>query len=79
MAAYGEHKFKNQGGKINTISIGSSLDCQIHGLLTRVFDLQGFGSKRATLPAIERELQSSYVVPSEKQFFFSDNSYRRYP
>ena len=48
VAAYGEHKFKNQGGKINTISIGSSLDCQIHGLLTRVFDLQGFGSKRAT-------------------------------
>ncbi len=48
VAAYGEHKFKNQSSKINMIPIGSSWDCRIHGLLTRVFDLQGFGSKRAT-------------------------------
>lgn len=48
IAAYGEHKFQNQSHNIDTIPIGTLWDCRIHGLITRFFDLQGFGSKRAT-------------------------------
>lgn len=47
-AAYGEHKFQNQSNNIDTIRIGTLWDCRIHGLVTRLFDLQGFGSKGAT-------------------------------
>ena len=54
MAAYGEHKFQNQGDNIETLQIGTKWDCYIHGLLTRLFDLQGFGSISATRKFLKR-------------------------
>lgn len=33
---------------VPNIRIGTPLDCRVHGLLTRCFDLHGFGSKSAT-------------------------------
>lgn len=47
-AAYGEHKYNNKSNDIETIQIGSELDCQIHGVMTRLLDWHGFGSILAT-------------------------------
>lgn len=44
--AYGRNQ-KNCSD-IPTVRIGSDLDCNIHGILTRLFDIHGFGSKSAT-------------------------------
>ncbi len=48
VAAYGEHQYRNQGQGVETIPIGNMTDCRVHALLTRAFDMQGFGSKAAT-------------------------------
>lgn len=48
IAAYGELKFQNQGNCIDTIQIGSRWDCYVHGMATRLFDLQGFASVNST-------------------------------
>lgn len=48
IAAYGEHKFRNRGDNIETMRIGTLWDCYVHGIFTRLFDLQGFASERAT-------------------------------
>lgn len=44
--AYGRWESSCEG--VKTHRIGTSLDYRVHGLLTRLFDLHGFGSKRAT-------------------------------
>lgn len=44
--AYGRWESHCEG--VKTHRIGTSLDYRVHGLLTRLFDLHGFGSKRAT-------------------------------
>lgn len=46
--AYGEHKYQNAPGDMQTMEIGTLRDCQAHAILTRLFDMQGFGSRRAT-------------------------------
>lgn len=46
--AYGEHKYQNAPGDMQTLEIGTLWDCRAHALLTRLFDMQGFGSRRAT-------------------------------
>lgn len=46
--AYGEHKYRNNPGEMQTMEIGKLQDCQVHGVMTRLFDAQGFGSRRAT-------------------------------
>lgn len=38
---------------IETVKIGTKFDYQWHGVLTRLFDLHGFGSKRATRKFLE--------------------------
>lgn len=48
MVAYGEHKYHNNPGTMQTMEIGTIRDCQIHAVLTRLWDKQGFGSRRAT-------------------------------
>lgn len=44
--AYGRWESNCEGVTIHRI--GTSFDYRVHGLLTRLFDLHGFGSKRAT-------------------------------
>lgn len=44
--AYG--RWENNSEGVATHRIGTALDYQLHGLMTRFFDLHGFGSKRAT-------------------------------
>lgn len=44
--AYGRWESNCEG--VKTHRIGTSLDYRVHGLLTRLIDLHGFGSKRAT-------------------------------
>ena len=44
--AYG--RWENNCEDITTHLIGTSLDYKVHGVLTRLFDLHGFGSKHAT-------------------------------
>ncbi len=44
--AYGRHK--HNCDDIQTIHIGNKFDCYMHGILTRLFDLHGFGSKAVT-------------------------------
>lgn len=44
--AYG--RWENNCEGVTTHRIGTTLDYQLHGLMTRFFDLHGFGSKRAT-------------------------------
>lgn len=44
--AYGRWESNCEG--VKTHRIGTSLDYRVHGLLTRLFDLHGFGSKHAT-------------------------------
>lgn len=46
--AYGEHKFHNDPGNRKTIEIGSMQDCRLHAVATRLWDAQGFASKKAT-------------------------------
>lgn len=46
--AYGEHKYRNNSDLMRTMEIGSLWDCRMHALLTRLWDMQGFGSWRAT-------------------------------
>ncbi len=46
--AYGEHKYQNTPGDMQTMKIGSLRGNQMHALYTRLFDMQGFGSRRAT-------------------------------
>lgn len=46
LIAYGREK--GNCDDIPTVFIGSELDHKIHGALNRVFDCQGFGSRRAT-------------------------------
>ncbi|MCI9337785.1 MAG: glycosyltransferase [Lachnospiraceae bacterium] len=46
--AYGEHKYKNVSDHMETMKIGSLRGNQLHALYTRLFDMQGFGSRRAT-------------------------------
>lgn len=49
--AYGRGEAKNCN---NSIRIGNNLDVLFHVLLTRLFDLHGFGSKRATKKFIKK-------------------------
>ena len=44
--AYG--RWESNCSDVTTYRIGTTLDCRVHGLLTRLFDLHGFGSSRAT-------------------------------
>lgn len=46
--AYGEHKYHNNPGTMQTMEIGTLRDCQMHAVQTRLWDGQGFGSRRAT-------------------------------
>ena len=46
--AYGEHKYQNTPGDMQTMKIGSLRGNQMHALYTRLFDMQGFGSRGAT-------------------------------
>ena len=39
---------------IPTLRIGSPLDCRLHGLMTRLLDCHGFGSKAATLAFLKQ-------------------------
>jgi glycosyltransferase involved in cell wall biosynthesis len=49
--AYG--RWKNDYNGIYTVRIGTGLSSNIHGIMTRLFDLNGFGSKRATKKFVE--------------------------
>lgn len=44
----------NQPSKSETIRIGNKLDIIKHGILTRITDRHGFGSKKATIKLIEK-------------------------
>lgn len=44
--AYG--RWKANCDDIKTVKIGNKLDYEVHGVLTRLFDINGFASKRAT-------------------------------
>lgn len=46
--AYGEHKYQNMPGDMQTMKIGTLRGNQVHALYTRLFDMQGFGSRRDT-------------------------------
>lgn len=46
--AYGEHKYQNHPGDRKTIEIGTMRDCNLHAAATRLWDAQGFASRRAT-------------------------------
>lgn len=52
--AYGEHKFHNNPGSMKTLEIGTMRDCRQHAVLTRLFDMQGFASRRATRQFLEK-------------------------
>jgi len=52
--AYGEHKYQNDPGDMQTMEIGTLQDCRMHALLTRLWDMQGFGSRRATQKFLEK-------------------------
>lgn len=49
--AYGRRK--HNCDDIQTVRIGTKFDYCIHGILTRLFDLHGFGSKKATAEFLE--------------------------
>ena len=44
--AYG--RWKANCDDIKTVKIGNKLDYEVHGVLTRLFDINGSASKRAT-------------------------------
>lgn len=52
--AYGEHKYDNSPGSMRTMEIGALRDCRMHAILTRLWDMQGFGSRRATERFLEQ-------------------------
>ena len=52
--AYGEHKFQNQPGNRKAIEIGTMRDCNLHAAVTRLWDAQGFGSRKATEEFLKR-------------------------
>ena len=52
--AYGEHKYHNNPGMMQTMEIGTLRDCQKHAVLTRLFDMQGFGSRKATQQFLQK-------------------------
>lgn len=52
--AYGEHKYNNAPGDMQVMEIGTVRDCRTHAILTRLFDMQGFGSRRATRLFLEK-------------------------
>lgn len=52
--AYGEHKYRNAPGDMQVLEIGTLRDCQMHALLTRLWDMQGFGSRKATRRFLEK-------------------------
>lgn len=52
--AYGEHKYENAPGNMQTIEIGTLMDCNLHALKTRLLDMQGFGSRAATKKFLEK-------------------------
>jgi len=52
--AYGEHKYKNVSGNMQTFEIGTLRDCNLHALKTRLWDMQGFGSRAATKKFLEK-------------------------
>lgn len=52
--AYGEHKYRNATGEMQVLEIGTLRDCQMHALLTRLWDMQGFGSRKATRRFLEK-------------------------
>lgn len=54
MIAYGEHKFQNNPGDMQTLEIGTLQDCRKHAVITRLFDMQGFGSRKATQRFLEK-------------------------
>lgn len=55
--AYGEHKYHNAPGDMKTMEIGTLRDCRRHAVLTRLCDMQGFGSRRATVKFLEEVKQ----------------------
>lgn len=46
--AYGRDGYVPDQFKKYAVRIGTDLDCKVHALETRLFDMHGFGSKRAT-------------------------------
>ena len=52
--AYGEHKYQNAPGNMQTLEIGTLQDCRIHALQTRLWDMHGFGSRAATRKFLEK-------------------------
>ena len=52
--AYGEHKFHNDPGNRKTIEIGTMWDCKMHAVATRLWDAQGFSSRRATIEFLKK-------------------------
>lgn len=52
--AYGEHKFHNNPGSMKALEIGTMRDCRQHAVLTRLFDMQGFASRKATRQFLKR-------------------------
>ena len=54
MIAYGEHKYHNVPGNMQTLEIGTLRDCRIHALQTRLWDMHGFGSRTATGKFLEK-------------------------
>ena len=52
LLAYGRQKANCDG--ISTIQIGVPMDYRIHGVMTRIFDNHGFGSKAATRRFLEK-------------------------
>lgn len=52
--AYGEHKYHNVSGDRQTMEIGTIKDCRTHALMTRMWDMQGFGSRRATKAFLQK-------------------------
>ena len=49
--AYG--RWKSSCDDIQTVRIGTEFDYNMHGVLTRLFDMHGFGSKKATAEFLE--------------------------
>ena len=52
--AYGEHKFHNDPGTMQTMEIGTMRDCNLHAVATRIWDGQGFASRRATADFLKK-------------------------
>jgi len=70
--AYGEHKYQNHPGDRKTIEIGTMRDCNLHAAATRLWDAQGFASRRATEEFLKKVAESPQcprsACPSPEKF-----------